>query len=67
MSAMAFIDPTFTIAPEYASSYRIVGLPGSDAVPAVPEPASWILMLGGLGAAAAVYRRRGSVSRSPGR
>ncbi len=56
----AFVDPTFTIDPRYASRYEIVGLPGTDGpIPAVPEPASGAMTLGALVAIAAVRSRRG--------
>jgi PEP-CTERM motif len=45
--AEAYIDPVFTIDPAFVSLYTLTG------VPAVPEPASWALMLAGAGLIAA--------------
>lgn len=41
----AWVDPVFTVAPEYRDLVNIVGVP----VSAVPEPATWVLGLAGLG------------------
>jgi hypothetical protein len=43
-----YIDPSFELAPEYASRYTLVGLP-LDVTAQVPEPASWAMLLAGLG------------------
>jgi hypothetical protein len=60
-SASGFIDPVISIDPSFADAglYHIVftagvGNPGS----AVPEPASWALMLAGFGVAGSAMRRR---------
>lgn len=58
-SAEAFIDPTFTIDPAFSSQYSLSGVPSVSA--AVPESATWAMLLVGLGAigsAARVGRRR---------
>lgn len=61
-SAEAWIDPTFTLLGPNASNYRIVGVPGPTVAPptggAVPEPATWALMIAGFGLAGASLRRR---------
>lgn len=41
----AWVDPVFTVAPEYRGLVNIVGVP----VSAVPEPATWVMSLVGLG------------------
>ena len=61
-TAYAFIDPLFTLNPALGSGYSLSigggqvvnGTPGG----AVPEPATWALMLGGFGVAGSVLRRR---------
>lgn len=58
-SAEAFIDPTFTIDPAFASQYSLSGVPSVSAV--VPESATWAMLLVGLsavGSAARSARRR---------
>ena len=47
--AHAFVDPQFIIAPAFASLYHFEGIPGAPAPAGIPEPASWALMLLGLG------------------
>jgi hypothetical protein len=60
----AFADPIFTILGDAADSYSFVGLPASaigNALPpsgAVPEPATWAMMLAGFGVIGAQMRRR---------
>ncbi|MCY7316972.1 MAG: PEP-CTERM sorting domain-containing protein [Rubrivivax sp.] len=59
--AEAFIDPVFTIAPAFASIYTLTG------VPAVPEPAAWVLMLAGatmIGGFTRRQRRHGPAMQS---
>lgn len=58
-------DPIFTILGDYAASYHFVGLPdsaigsvGGGGTPAVPEPASWAMMIVGLGMIGSQMRRR---------
>lgn len=48
----AWVDPVFTVAPEYRGLVNIVGVP----VPAVPEPATWAMCLAGLMALGAMLR-----------
>ncbi len=53
------LDPVFEIAPQYASRYTLVGLPlGATPPGAVPEPASWAMLLAGFGLMGSVMRRR---------
>lgn len=62
--AIAQVDPTFTIQGDFAKDYYFVGLPASaiGGVAAVPEPASWAMMVVGFGlVGSAVRRRRTSV------
>ncbi len=40
----------------------VSGIPEDWSPPAVPEPTSWALMIGGLGLAGAALRRRASVA-----
>jgi hypothetical protein len=54
-TALAFVDPVFTVDPSYADRFSIVGAPGQAG--AVPEPAAWALMALGFGLAGAVMRR----------
>ena len=44
-----------------AATFAIV--PGDDAVAAVPEPASWALMIGGVGLVGGAMRRRRATVR----
>lgn len=55
-----YVDPVFTIAPEFASRYTLTGLPVGAATPpsAVPEPASWAMLTTGFAAAGLAMRRR---------
>ncbi len=66
-AGFATIDPVFSIAdPALASLYTIVGIdgralsgPGGESPPAaVPEPASWAMMVGGFGLIGSAMRRR---------
>lgn len=54
-SAAAWVDPVFTVAPEYRGLVDIVGVP----VAAVPEPATWAMCVAGLAVVALRGRRRG--------
>lgn len=61
----ASVDPTLTIQGDDAQLYHFEGLPTSTIgnVAAVPEPASWALMLSGFGLiGGAIRRRRAAVS-----
>jgi len=61
LNSKVVVDPTFEIAPEFANLYRFVGLPSaSSGSGSVPEPASWMLMLGGFGCTGGALRRRTS-------
>lgn len=71
-AAHAFVDPVFTIDPEFAALYRLEGIPGFDAVdptpPTIPppssavtEPGTWTIVL--LGSSLLAYaRRRGPIA-----
>ncbi len=61
LTSSATIDPTFTIQGGFASDYHFVGLPASaiGGAAAVPEPASWAMMIGGFGLVGGAMRRRG--------
>ena len=60
----AFVDPTFTIDdPAYALLYHFEGIPGLTA--SVPEPASGVLAMLGLGLFGATYRRLMDSKRRP--
>ncbi len=56
----ASVDPTFTILGGAANLYHFVGLPASaiGQGSAVPEPATWSMLIGGFGMVGAVMRRR---------
>lgn len=59
----ANLDPVFTIDAAYAASHPNVRLVfsegvGNGAAGAVPEPASWVLMMGGFSSIGLVARRR---------
>jgi hypothetical protein len=58
LASGVYLDPVFTIAPEFASRYALQGLPLGASTPPVPEPASWALMIMGLGLTGAALRRR---------
>ena len=62
-SAQAMVDPTFTILGDFALNYRVVGVPGGAVVNppgggAVPEPATWAMMVAGFGLLGGSLRRR---------
>lgn len=59
-SASASVDPTFTILGDLAQLYHFTGLPDSAIghASAVPEPASWAMMVGGFGLVGSAMRRR---------
>lgn len=59
-TAFASVDPTFTILGDFALNYRVVGVPGGDVTPpgAVPEPATWAMMVAGFGVLGGALRRR---------
>lgn len=53
------VDPTFRIDDPAFADFTIVGVSSGVAPPpAVPEPQSWAMLLGGLGIVASVIRRR---------
>lgn len=57
----ATVDPTLTIQGADAQLYHFVGLPDSTiggSIPAVPEPTSWAMMVGGMGFVGLAMRRR---------
>lgn len=58
----AYVDPFFELDPAYASQFELTGLPaGMTSTPsAVPEPASWLLMIVGFGMIGHMLRRRRS-------
>jgi len=65
-SGNVMIDPFFEIAdPALAALYKIVGYdgrvlsgPAGPVAPSVPEPATWAMMIGGLGLVGTSLRRR---------
>jgi hypothetical protein len=60
-SAQAWIDPLISIDPTFLASnpgYSVVISAGIGNAPAVPEPASWALMIGGFALAGAAIRQR---------
>ena len=71
-SAHAYVDPEISIDPSFAltdpnylTNYSIVLSPGvGNSLPAgaVPEPATWALMIGGFGLTGALARRRRAVA-----
>jgi hypothetical protein len=57
----ATVDPTLTIQGADAQLYHFVGLPDAtigDPTAAVPEPATWAMMVGGFGLIGSAMRRR---------
>ena len=61
-TAEAFIDPVFTIDPAFSATHPGYSLVFSQGVGngfagAVPDPASWLLMLGGFGIVGSALRR----------
>jgi hypothetical protein len=62
--ANVYIDPVIAIDPVWAAAHPgyslsfSAGVGNSPAVGAVPEPASWVLLVAGFGIAGAVARRR---------
>jgi len=62
LATSILVDPVFEIGPEYASQYKLVGLPlGSQTPSGVPEPASWAMMMAGFGLVGSGLRRRNAV------
>ena len=64
-SISAEVDPTFTIDDPAFSGFSIVGVPTGSPPPtagAVPEPASWAMMLGGFGLIGGAMRRGGTAN-----
>ena len=62
-TADAFVDPVFSIDPAFSATHPGYSLVfsqgvGNTGAGAVPEPAGWMLMLGGLGIVGSVLRRR---------
>ena len=70
-SASAYLDPIFTIDPTFAAAHPGYSLSFSDGVgngpSGVPEPASWALMLIGMGSAGASLRLRRRTAWRPAR
>jgi len=54
-AASAFVDPFFTLAPQYADLFTIEYSPG---LLSVPEPSSWLMFLVGVGGLGTELRRR---------
>ncbi|MBW8893518.1 MAG: PEPxxWA-CTERM sorting domain-containing protein, partial [Burkholderiales bacterium] len=50
----AYVDPVFTLPAEFRNLVNIVGVPAAP----IPEPASWALMLCGLGVLGRTMLRR---------
>jgi hypothetical protein len=65
----AQVDPIFTIDDAAYSAFSIVGVPTGAAPPStpggVPEPASWALLLAGVGAVGGALRRRAGARLQP--
>lgn len=66
-NADAFIDPVFTIASAFAASHPEYSLVfsqgvGNSAAGAVPEPATWALMVLGFGLVGSLRRRTGRIA-----
>ena len=64
-TAEAFADPTYTVDPNFASRFQLIGVPGVVSS-AVPEPAGWALMLAGFAIVGSVMRSRNQAVRAPG-
>ncbi|QJU60864.1 PEP-CTERM sorting domain-containing protein [Sphingomonas sp. AP4-R1] len=63
----AKVDPHFTILGDNAASYHFEGLPDSairGTPSAVPEPASWLMMICGFGVIGCAMRRSGRAAAS---
>ncbi len=58
------VDPVYEIVGEYASRYKLTGLLSSDPIAAVPEPATWSMMIAGFGAIGVAMRRRRVATRA---
>lgn len=61
------VDPLFELDPAFASQYQLVGLPDNPTggAPALPEPSSWAMMVGGFGLLGGMLRRRRPAVQSP--
>jgi hypothetical protein len=58
-SITARADPRFVISDPDFAGYKIVGVPGAAVAPgAVPEPATWLMLVTGFGLTGAALRRR---------
>lgn len=62
-SVSASADPVFTPMGDDAAQFRIVGIPDGPPRPAVPEPASAVLLAAGLGTLRLLRRSRPAVVR----